>query len=442
MKETEQYHIEGRRASEITVSIEAGVRDGVLRPGEQLPPVRRLAADLGVSPVTVAAAYRALRLRGLVATHGRRGTMVSLGPSLPTRGPLRVPAGVRNLADGNPDPSLLPSLRKALERVEPVPRLYGDQPHLATLLKLARQRLAEDGVPAEAVTIVGGAMDAFERVLSAHLQRGDRIAVEDPGHANLLDLLGALGLEAEPVRVDDDGPIPDDLERALKRGSEAFVVTPRAHNPTGAVLGRQRLAELARVLKHFPDRLVIEDDHSSGVAGAPARTLVGERLSRWAVVRSVSKSLGPDLRLAVVAGDATTISRVEGRRLLGAGWVSGVLQMLVVALWSDPEVQQLVETAATAYTERRTALLSALARRGIRAHGRSGLNVWVPVNEERTSVARLLEAGWAVSPGERFRVASQPALRVTITTLQLEEVERFAADFAVALQPSSDVYGA
>lgn len=432
----------GQGASEIAGSIEDAIREGGLGPGDRLPSVRELADSLGVSPATVGAAYRMLRQRGMVTTRGRGGTAVSLGAPLPTRGPAHVPSGARDLANGNPDPALLPSLGTAFEQVDSSPRLYGDEAQLPRLLELARRRFDEDGIPADALTVVGGAMDAFERIFGVHLARADRLAVEDPGHANLIDLAGALGLQVEPVRIDGHGPIPDDLDRALHRGARAVAVTPRAHNPTGAVLDQRRITDLVGVLRRYPNTLVVEDDHAAGVAGAAARTLTGHGLARWAVVRSVSKTLGPDLRLALVAGDPTTIAHVEGRRLLGTGWVSSVLQAVVVALWSDPEVEKLIDTAARTYADRRRGLLDALATRGITASGRSGLNVWIPVADEGIPLRRLLDAGWALSPGERFRLNSPPALRVTTTTLQPGEAERFADDLAAALQPDRRIYGA
>lgn len=433
--------IRGQGASGIAVSIEASIRDGALRPGEQLPAVRTLANQLGVSPATVGAAYRALRERGLITTRGRLGTAVSLGPPLPTRGPMHVPSGVRNLADGNPDPALLPSLGAALARLDPTPLLYGSAPNLPALLEVARHQFAADRIPNEALTVVGGAMDAFERLLTAHLNRGDRLAIEDPGHANLIDLAGALGLEIEAVRVDDDGPLPEDLRQALKRGVRAVAITPRAQNPTGATLTERRATELSELLQPFPDTLVIEDDHSGPLAGTPAHTLA-RSLERWAVIRSASKALGPDLRLAIVAGDAITVGRVEGRRLLGTGWVSNILQHLVASLWADPHVHRLLATAADTYRQRRTALLDALTGCGIAAHGRSGLNVWIPVAEEHAPSRLLFDAGWAVSPGERFRLSGPPALRVTIATLTPGEAIRFAGDLYKARQPQRRTYEA
>jgi DNA-binding transcriptional MocR family regulator len=157
---------------------------------------------------------------------------------------------------------------------------------------------------------------------------------------------------------------------------------------------------------------------------------------RWAVVRSVSKSLGPDLRLAILAGDATTVARVEGRQRVGTGWVSHVLQEMVETLWSDRKASARLAAAAAAYAERRRALLEALARRGIAARGRSGLNVWVPVPEEAAAVARLAEAGWAVRAGERYRIKSPPAVRLTTSRLEAKDAERLADALARAAVPS------
>lgn len=423
----------GDRASAIGASVERALEDGRLLPGTLLPPVRALAAGLGVSPATVAAAYRRLAQRGLAIGEGRRGTRLAFRPALAVPAPVPVvPEGTIDLAEGNPDPDRLPPLRQALARVPSAPGLYGRASILPRLRDLAIRGFDADGVPAGHVAVLSGALDAIERVLQGHLRPGDRVAVEDPGYMHVMDLVAALGLVAIPVALDDSGPLPDAVEEALRSGADAFILTPRAQNPTGAALEETRARRLRAVFDRHPSVLVIEDDHGGPVAGVPARTVCHGRRARWAVVRSVSKWLGPDLRLAVMAGDATTVARVQGRQALGAGWVSHVLQEAVAHLWADPATRRRVESAARAYSERRDALLRALEREGLRAHGRSGFNVWVPVREEAATVAALMSRGWAVRAGERYRVRSAPAVRVTISRLDPSDAPPVARALAEA----------
>jgi DNA-binding transcriptional MocR family regulator len=136
-----------------------------------------------------------------------------------------------------------------------------------------------------------------------------------------------------------------------------------------------------------------------------------------------------------MAGDATTVARVEGRRLLAAGWVSHILQRLVTRLWTDPAEADRTAEVAAIYTLRREALHEALAARGIESHGRSGLNVWIPVAHEDATVGALQERGWGVLAGDRFRIASPRGIRVTTSRLEPDSAVRFAADLEAALTP-------
>jgi DNA-binding transcriptional MocR family regulator len=436
MSDSERYHPTGRTANALVADVEQALRAGRLQPGSALPTVRAAARQAGVSPATVAAAYRALRERGLLRTDGRRGTRVGLRPPVAAPAAPALPAHLRNLASGNPDAALLPDWRGALVKAGAQCRLYGEPARQSGLMRLAARALAADGLPTEALTVVAGALDGVERVLLAHLRPGDRVAVEDPGYSAVLDLVAALGLVAEPVTLDDFGMQPEALARALRQGTQACIVTPRAQNPSGAAFDARRARALEAVLARHPDVLLIEDDHAGPVAGVPALTLIEARRARWAVVRSVSKWLGPDLRLAVLAADPTTTARVEGRQALGYGWVSGLLQGTVAALWSDAKVQRGLRRAAQTYNARRLALIEALQARGVASQGRSGLNVWIPVPDETAMVTALAAHGWAVRAGARYRLQSGPAVRVTIASLEPHEAARLADDVWRALRPS------
>jgi DNA-binding transcriptional MocR family regulator len=193
----------------------------------------------------------------------------------------------------------------------------------------------------------------------------------------------------------------------------------------------------------------------AGVAGCTACA----GLARWVTLRSVSKSLGPDLRLAVVAGDEATITRVAGRQALGTGWVSYQLQEMVADLWSDAAATRTLAEAARVYAGRGAALRSALAAHGITASGRSGFTCWVSVADEDGVAAALAQggdppvsripagdpavaprpgtaaaAGWAVAPGRRFRIAAPPGVRISFARLAEPDTPAFAAEFARALR--------
>ncbi len=428
-----QYTITGAGAESIAANVEEAISGGALAPGDALPPIRELAGRLGVNANTVAAAYRLLRDRGAVETAGRRGTRVRHRPATTPRSllGLDVPAGARDLSTGNPDPALLPIGFARAPQGRPL--LYGEPAMSAELVEHTRAELTADGVPADHLAVSSGALDGIERALSAHLRPGDRVIVEDPGWANLLDLLAALGLSTEPVRVDDDGPLVDDMARALGRGARGLIVTTRAQNPTGAALSADRAGALRGLLAGRPDDLLlVEDDHCAGISGAALHTLAGST-RHWAFVRSASKAYGPDLRLAVMAGDRRTVERVHGRLRLGPGWVSHLLQDLAVSLWSDDAANRMIRQAEEQYTRNRTRLLAALAERGVTAHGRSGLNVWIPVPDETVAITRLLSAGWAAAPGTRYRIRTEPGIRITVADLTGTEIDPLADAVAEAV---------
>ncbi|MDH3680001.1 MAG: aminotransferase class I/II-fold pyridoxal phosphate-dependent enzyme [Acidimicrobiia bacterium] len=414
-------------AGQLAALIEARIAAGELRPGDRLDPVRAVAATLGLAPNTVAAAYRTLGERGFVIGEGRRGTFVATRPPIALPADEQVPPELVDLASGVPDPDLLPALAPALAAISSRHATYGEPAVDAVLGDLLRADLERDGVDAGNLCVVGGALDGIERTLAAHLRPGDRVGVEDPGYPSVTELVGAMSFRAVPVAVDAFGPRPEAVDAAVGRGVAALIVTPRAQNPTGAALDEGRAAELRSLLAEAPHVVVIEDDHAGRVAGRPYRSLVADADRPWATVRSVAKSLGPDLRLAALVGDSRTVQRVAGRQTLGAGWVSHLLQRIVAHLLADPELDSVLERASTVYAHRRAAAVDVLRAGGHDVVGRSGLNLWLPVDDEGSVVAGMQRLGFAVRSGARFRSAAAPGVRLSIAAADVGTVEQAAA---------------
>jgi DNA-binding transcriptional MocR family regulator len=97
-------------------------------------------------------------------------------------------------------------------------------------------------------------------------------------------------------------------------------------------------------------------------------------------------------------------------------------------------VARALRLAADVYAARGEALRSALRGQSIAASGRSGFSCWVPVPDEDGVASALASAGWAVAPGQRFRIAAAPGVRISFATLNEADAASLAADVARALR--------
>jgi DNA-binding transcriptional MocR family regulator len=331
-------------------------------------------------------------------------------------------------------------LAEVFAELDPTHALYGVDAKLPALVSESERRFAADRITG-GIAVTGGALDAIERALQTKLRPGDRVVVEDPTWPRIPDLVHALGLVIEPVLIDHLGLDPDRLARALRSGARAVIFTPRGQNPTGAAVDGTRGKALRTLLSKYPEVLVIEDDYLSLVSGASYVPVHGTTES-WVVIRSLSKTLGPDLRIAVVAGDQLTISRIEGRQRLGTGWISHILQQVAALILARTDSDRLFARASDLYSQRRQNLIDSLDDRGVVAMGESGLGVWVPVTDEAGTVQNLLLQGWSVGPGERFRFNSPPGIRITTADVGAAEAERLAEAIAALTRMSSARYSA
>lgn len=422
----------------IAAAVHRLIRAGRLTTGERLPTVRELAAALQVSPATVSEAWQALGAVGAIVARGRAGTFVKdvVEPSRPVRylgiGGAPMADGL-DLSTGTPDAQLLPSLREALERVttrsSSWTTSYLDDPVTpslqAELLRTWPFRPAR-------ITVVDGALDALSRVVDQVVRLGDRVVMESPGFPPLIDLLERSGAEILPVTLDEQGVVPSSLAAVLELGPVAVFLQPRAQNPTGTSMTKYRASELAQVLAGSR-ALVIEDDHSGDIAMAE-NVSIGQFLpDRTVHIRSYSKSHGPDLRIAAIGGSADVIDPLIARRMLGPGWTSRLLQAVLVELLSDDVAIAQVQTAQRTYAERSTRFREALMDHGVMCSPGDGINVWVPVEDERSALVTLAAAGVRVAPGGPFVVDSGTAGAVRVTCGLLPDDPQLVMDAARAV---------
>ncbi len=432
--------VEDRSPRGIAGAFSRAIRAGTLAPGDRLPTVRDVAADLGVSPATVSAAWQALRRTGLVVSRGRAGTFVRDNPTTwlsPRVRDLVGRPGARDasvrfdLSRGTPDPALLPALGPALGRVSAraATLAYQDEPVLPRLREVLASTWPN---PTDTITVVDGATDGIARVLEHLVSYGDRVVLESPGFPPFFDLVEALGAEVVPVGVDGEGVRVDDLRVALDKQPVAVVLQPRAHNPTGISLTTARAADLVRMLARRSESgpWIIEDDHSGAISTSPEVSLSTLLPGRVVHVRSFSKSHGPDLRIAAVGGPSGLIDAVVQRRMLGPAWTSRMVQTILLDLLTEARSMDEVAEARRQYFGRQRALVAALASYGVDIVAPDGINLWLPVRDERAALLHLAALGIRVASGAPFLAAGwspEPHLRVTSGLVEPPDAREIAA---------------
>jgi GntR family transcriptional regulator len=113
---------------QIVQQVERALRMGVLQPGDQLPTVKEVVAEVAINPNTVLKAYRELESRGLV--QGRQGVGTFA---------LRRPSG--------PPPSVYARLARSLDQWVHNARDEGlDEASIQGLLRSATQQHAQGEV--------------------------------------------------------------------------------------------------------------------------------------------------------------------------------------------------------------------------------------------------------------------------------------------------------
>lgn len=465
-------------------AVAAAIDSGQLVHAEQLPTVRDLAGNLGVSGTTVAAAYRLLSQKGLISGKVGSGTRVAGGIERPLPAPssavplslsramlwrrrsqtshiatlLRAHPHAQNYASGTPNPDLLPlevlqrAWVSAAEQTQAADLQYGGPAPLPALSDLLLERLGRDMIPARASDLVIGSSAQQLLTLAVQIAAGTApkahhtIGLEEPGYPTLLDAYERLGHRLVGIELDGEGVLPVSLEGALKRGVSAVVLTPRAHNPTGVSWSPARLVALADVLASFPGVLIIEDDPFAEAANSRVGSLLHDpRLEdRVIYIRSFSKVIAPALRLAVaVARPPLRAQLIEGK-FYSDGWSSSFSQRALANAFADPALEGAIDRARQICNRRREAFAGAL--HDLAAPGtlkvssaRDGVNVWLELGHG-VSAAEVAEraaaSGVLVAAGEPFfvEVGRDDALRVNIGMMADEAVTGVARKLVAALE--------
>ncbi|HEU5215683.1 MAG TPA: PLP-dependent aminotransferase family protein [Gaiellaceae bacterium] len=423
------------------------IRRGALRAKTPLPSTRALAQELGVSRGLVVAAYAQLGAEGYLRLRRNTPPVVAdgVGVAAAPRELAADPQWPHNLRPDLPDYGAFPrgewlkSYRAALRSAPDGDLAYGDvrgagRLREALVAYLGRVRGVVGDTEhtfvcsgfAQAVNLIGGVLVRAGRT---------RIAVEDPNHAVIRQLVARSGLEPISIPVDSEGI---DVDALVAAAPDAALVTPAHQFPTGVVLAPDRRARILAWAQET-GALVIEDDFDSEYRydRPPVGSLQGLMPERVVYCGTASKTLAPTLRLGWIVAPGELVHPLVDQVLYTVISPPRLEQLAFADFLLRGELDRHLRRMRLRYRRRRDVLVRELARqlpelevRGLAA----GLYVEA-VLPEGTDEARVLEEARARGVGVAgmaehcahavrepalligYAVAPEPSLRRAVSVL-------------------------
>ena len=454
------------RYEKLAGDLEGMISSGVLRHGDRLPSLRRLAEERRLSLSTVVQALRQLEDRGLVEARPQSGYFVRRALSLraepaPRSTPEAAVAvdvtqrlvrvlqagarpGIAPLAAALPHPSLLPVA--ALQRLyagvaRRHPKLLEGGSHInmdepALIRQIVRRSLAWGGpLAGDEIVVTNSCTEALGLCLRAVTRPGDTVAVESPAYYLMLQLLETLGLRALEIPTDPrTGISVEALDLATRDGRvAACLLVPNASNPLGSVMPEAKKRLLA-ALTAARGVAVIEDDIYGDLcfdSQRPWPIKAFDTAGNVMLCSSFSKSLSPSLRIGFVAAGRYR-QAIALQKTLTSGGTNPITQHVLAEYLDSGAYERHLRGLRRSYEQQVERMRQAVTRhfpaetRITQPQG--GFVLWLELPEEVDATAlheRALGQGLAFVPGELFSASGmyRNCLRLNCGNPHAPEIE-------------------
>ncbi len=382
----------------LCAALRDAMRHGTLAAGARLPATRVLAQDLGLSRVTVEAAYAQLEAEGYVVRRTGQGSFVALqadtaaaptwrrsaaaralaptallsrrGQGMVDTGGCMEPLRLQAFAAGSPDLRAFPhtlwrqlTARRLRHTPEALMR-YGDPQGREDLREaIAHYLVASRGVRCTAaqVLVLTSSQQALQLLATLLLDPGDRVWMEDPGYRGARTAFAASGAQLVPLPVDAQGLVPDFNLPAPR----LIYLTPTHQYPTGHTLSLQR----RMALEDYAQRQgcwIVEDDYDSEFLYdvRPTPSLQGlDDGGRVIYVGTFSKTLFPSLRMAYAVLPEALVQPMVTARSVYDGHVAQLAQAVTADFMAQGHFAAHLRLMRQLYRSRRDLLLDLIQRK-------------------------------------------------------------------------------
>lgn len=363
------------------------VADGSLAAGDRLPSQRELAQWLGIDLTTVTRGYAEAARRGLIESDGRRGSFVR-GPTAAASSPSGVASEAASGMNMPPEAesgllrqAIAAGLSYVIEQgaasLHYQPSGGSDDDRIAAARFLAK---TIPGTSPDEVVVTAGAQNGLHAVSGMLLRPGNRIAAGVFTYPGFVALARRFGATLVPLAMDEEGILPDALEREAKRAPlAALYLIPTNDNPTTATMGSARRQAIADIARRFGIR-IIEDDPYGRLPENPLPPLAALVPELTWHITSMSKILSPSLRVGFVrAPDLRGATRLAGD-IHETAIMPPPLNLALVKHWlADGTFAQLVRAVRAEAQARSSAAAASLSGVDVRRRP-EGYHLWLKLD--------------------------------------------------------------
>ena len=388
--------------------IDALTRDvaaGALPAGAQLPPQRDLAYELKIGVGTVTKVYAEARRRGLLTAHVGRGSFIA-GASVMEESDQPIDF-LHNVVAHSAARVRLDATLQALRKRADIGDHIGYAPpagfpaHRKAGAKFLRDFIGFD-VDWQRLIVCQGGQHGMALIFSTLCRAGDTVLTETATFAGMKTLAEQFDLRLQAVSMDEQGLLPEALDRAAASGAKILYTIPTLQNPTGRLMSAKRRAEIAAIVRRR-NLTIVEDDIYAPFVPDQQRP---QPLSSFAPERSyhlssLSKLIAPGLRCGyIVAPDADAFESLM-RSVRAFSYSPSSIGPLIGAQWiEDGAAQEIAASARQTVAERVTLARRVLGKLIEGPHVPIAPHIWLPMSDidaERVA-GRALRQGVAVTP--------------------------------------------
>lgn len=435
--------------------IKSEIKNGNMKAGLRLPSTRRLAENLKVSRSTTQLSYDQLVSEGYIEAVPCKGYFVAeIDQLIEIGGKTFFPEAIKQekdfreksswKVDFSPrgvDLSSFPFQvwRKLSRNVlgEGNKEIFaaGDAQGERELRRAIKDYLhsARGVVCTSEQIIVGAGSEYLLMLLCQVLNRGLKIAMENPTYKQAYRVLESLGMEMEPVEMDAFGMEPLALENS---GAQIAYIMPSHQYPTGIVMPVKRRQELLQWAGRKAERYLIEDDYDSEFRykGKPIPSLQGfDSHDKVIYLGTFSRSLAPAIRVSYMVLPERMVSWYETRGKNFSVTVSRVDQKILEVFLRDGHFERHLNRMRGIYRSKHDCLLSEMKklREVCAVQGEhAGVHILVKMKNgmtEEEAIRRAAEMGVKVYGLSEYCVAEpnrelEPTLLMGYATLKEEEI--------------------